>query len=87
MVSRQAASYKGELTEMTRDEHLEWAKSRALEYLDRGDVQNAVTSMLSDMRKHPETHDHPGLELGARMLFAGLLSRDDQARDWINGFR
>ena len=39
---------------MTRDEHLEWCKKRALEYLDEGDLQNAFASMGSDLSKHPD---------------------------------
>lgn len=40
---------------MTRDEHMAWAKQRALEYVDRSDLQNALASMGSDLRKHPDT--------------------------------
>jgi hypothetical protein len=40
---------------MTREEHLAWCKKRAHEYLARGDTTNAITSMLSDLTKHPET--------------------------------
>jgi len=29
---------------MTRDEHLEWCKKRAREYLARGDAANAIAS-------------------------------------------
>jgi len=41
---------------MTRAEHLEWCKVRAREYLEMGDSLNAVASMMSDLRKHPETN-------------------------------
>jgi hypothetical protein len=34
---------------MTREEHLAWAKTRALEYANRGDLVNAVASMGSDL--------------------------------------
>ena len=44
----------------SRGEHLAWCKQRALEYVDRGDLQNALASMGSDMRKHPET-DSPAV--------------------------
>jgi hypothetical protein len=50
---------------VTRAEHLAWAKQRALEYLDRGELDNAFASMVSDCRKHPELESHIGLELGA----------------------
>ncbi len=71
---------------MTRDEHMAWAKERALEYLDTGDIQNAVTSMLSDLGKHPETQN-----VGRAMAPVGIFTitqRDPQeARRFIEGFR
>lgn len=70
----------------TRAEHLDWCKRRALEYVDHGDVQQAMTSMLSDLRKHPETEKHPGLMLGAQLMFGGHLSTVDEVRKFIEGF-
>jgi hypothetical protein len=69
---------------MERAEHLAWCKQRALEYLDAGDVENAVASMGSDMGKHPETGINPTLmALGMRYL----IDRDAGAiRRWITGF-
>lgn len=70
---------------MTRDEHLAWCKKRALEYLDHGDMENAVASMGSDLEKHPETKVAPPL------LCLGLVyvwKRDwVNVRRWIEGFR
>lgn len=71
---------------MTRQEHLDWCKARAREYLDAGDVGQAVVSMLSDIRKHPETKDHSAIHLGVSMLFAGHLDTVDKARHFIEGF-
>jgi hypothetical protein len=39
---------------MTRDERLEWCKARAREYLQRGDLVNAVASIISDMNQKYE---------------------------------
>ena len=39
---------------MDRFEHLEWAKSRAIELIDKGEMLNAVNSMTADMKEHPE---------------------------------
>lgn len=73
---------------MTRDEHLEWCKKRALEYLDRGDVRNGFTSMLSDLGKHEETKDHKGCEIGVGlMLIPGWIDNPVEVRRWIEGFR
>ena len=72
---------------MTRQEHLDWCKKRAHEYLDHGDVPNAVTSMMSDMNKHPETAIKDGGSilsiLGLRAAASGDLS---EARRYIDGF-
>lgn len=72
---------------MTREEHLEWAKRRALEYLDAGDTANAFTSMLSDLHKHPELENHPGNEIGVMfMLLPGWINNEPELRRWIVGF-
>jgi hypothetical protein len=71
----------------TRAEHLAWCKQRALAYVEQGDLQNALASMASDMRKHPET-DTPAVTMllgmeGLRCVQAG----DTQGmRRLIEGF-
>ena len=71
---------------MTREEHLAWCKKRALEYLDKGDVENAIASMMSDMQKHDETKLASGSILSAMGLVI-VMSRDPQAaRRYIEGF-
>jgi hypothetical protein len=73
----------------TRAEHLEWCKQRAREYLDRGDLANAVASMGSDMDKHPETR-MAGEKMGT-LIYVALIritEGDVQGvRDWVEGFR
>ncbi len=68
----------------TRADHLAWCKRRALEYLDAGDVQNAIASMMSDMNKHSEC----GVNVYLAML--GMMHARDHdataARRWIEGF-
>lgn len=74
---------------MTRREHLQWAKQRALLELDSGGdrgVINALASMGSDLSKHPETSGHLGLELGMMLAMNGHLNTPAQMREWINGF-
>ena len=71
--------------ETTRAEHLAWCKRRAMEYVDAGDLSNAVASMGSDLSKHPETRANGILMmLGMRHV----LDHDAHAvRRWIEGFR
>lgn len=71
---------------MTREEHLAWCKRRALQYIEHGDVDQAFTSMASDLSKHPELSNHPGIELGAALFFNGHLGTADKMRRFIEGF-
>lgn len=69
---------------MTRQEHLDWAKRRALEYVDQGELQDAISSMMSDLGKHDELRDHPGIVLGLVELIFGLTP--ERTRYFIEGF-
>ena len=69
-----------------RVEHLAWCKQRALEYVDAGDIQQAFTSMASDLNKHPGTEGHSGIKLGMMMLMGGHLSKPAEMRSFIEGF-
>ena len=73
----------------TREEHLEWCKQRAREYLDRGELADAVASMGSDMDKHPETR--MAGEMGTLMMYVAMLRIMDGdargVREWVEDFR
>lgn len=71
---------------MTRTEHLNWCKQRAIEYCDAGDIKNAWASMASDLGKHPETQGHIGIELGMVQVMTGMIRTPQQMKDFINGF-
>ena len=71
---------------MNRDEHVEWCKQRALEYVDKGELSDAFASMGSDLNKHPDTEGHPGIQMGMMLLVGGQLDRPDQMRKFIDGF-
>lgn len=71
---------------MTRAEHLQWCKSRALKYCDDNDVKQAWASMASDLGKHEETINHAAIGLGTIMMLGGHLSTSDEMRKFINGF-
>jgi hypothetical protein len=69
----------------TREEHLAFAKSRALQILDSGDVAGAHASMASDLTKH-EAWQGPAFVF---IFAAGMLdiNRGAEAiRHWIEGF-
>ncbi len=71
---------------MTKTEHLAQCKKRALEYIDEGSWENAYASMVSDMRKHPETAKHSAIDLGFQLIFAGELETAEKMRKFIEGF-
>lgn len=54
----------------TRAEHLQFCKDRAMEYVRHGELLEAVTSMMSDLGKHPETANSAGGALAALGLLA-----------------
>lgn len=70
----------------TRDEHMEWCKKRALEYVRIGDIDQAFASMGSDLGKHPETQNHPAIKLGMMLLMNGNLRSTNEMERFINGF-
>jgi len=71
---------------MTRKEHLNWCKQRALQYVNMGDLNQAFASMASDLSKHPETAGHAAMGLGAMLLLGGHLGTAYKMREFIEGF-
>lgn len=72
---------------MTRQEHLEWCKTRALEYAERGRVADAIASMTSDLGKHPETAGHSGIPLMTMLAMTGDFERPGRLAEFIRGFQ
>ncbi|KKQ46457.1 MAG: hypothetical protein US63_C0001G0025 [Candidatus Moranbacteria bacterium GW2011_GWC2_37_8] len=72
--------------EKTRQEHMDWCKKRALEYIERGDLENAMTSMFSDLGKHTETAGHPAIQLGMMLKMTGNLRSREEVKKFIEGF-
>lgn len=70
---------------MTRAEHLKWTKNRALEYVNMGDKDQALISMMSDLGKHQELRDHAAIQLTTMMISSGLLNDMAKVRQHIEG--
>ena len=74
---------------MTRAEHLQWCKERANEYVNRGELVEGITSMMSDLSKHDETKSSAG---GAMAMLAMLALQQAQSGDvgavrrFVDGF-
>jgi hypothetical protein len=72
---------------VSRAQHLAWAKARALEYVDQGELIQAHASIASDLNKHPETRSHPRVLLGMKELMKGRLRTPEAMREHIEGYR
>lgn len=72
----------------TRDEHLQWCKERALEYVENGDNVQALASFRSDLTKHPGTQSSIDIcdRLGVGLAMMGQLQSAEQMRKFINDF-
>jgi hypothetical protein len=69
-----------------REEHLNWCKQRAKDYLKQGDIENALASMFSDLGKHPDTRNHPAIMVGGMLRATGNLSTIGEVENFIDGF-
>lgn len=69
----------------TREEHVEWCKAHALEFLREFDYVSAVASMINDMNQREDCHVAPVL------VTLGMLHVKNhdpiEIRRWIEGFR
>lgn len=72
---------------MTREEHLKWCKERAIQEMDYyKDPSKGIISMMSDLRKHPETNSEVLISLcGMQLMTKPRMSRQE-AINFINGF-
>ncbi len=69
-----------------RNDHIEWCKKRALEYIDNGNFSEAYTSIASDLKKNEETKDHPAILTGMQLMMIGELNTPQSMRKFIEGF-
>lgn len=73
-------------SQSSRAQHLQWCKDRAMEYVRQHQPETAVLSMMSELKKHPETCEHLGIQLGARLMMGGFLVTEKQVTEWVEGF-
>ena len=75
----------------SREEHLTWAKQRALIYVDMGDFAHAVAGLRADLAEHPLTKGVMSRDQALRGFKAAMdaaLGRGSQALvQWIEGFK
>ncbi len=74
------------LEQMSRQEFMAWARVRALEYVDRGELDSALSSIASDLQQRTDTRRHGGIRLGYELRAKGLLETQREMRHFIEGF-
>ena len=69
-------------------EHMRWCKQRALEYVDRGELENALASFVSDIRKHESTAGNETLVFMCAVEGIAAVESGDgsRMRRFIEGF-
>jgi len=72
---------------MTRQEHIQWCKNRAIEEINfyPNDPKQGIISMMSDLGKHPETNKESLKALCLFQLSSGRNNKQDVIK-FINGF-
>jgi hypothetical protein len=74
------------MNQLTRAEHLQWCKDRALEYVELGDLETAILSMQSDIKKHPETTLEQSIEVALLQILFSQPRTAANVRHWIQSF-
>lgn len=70
------------MSEISREEHIKWCKERAHKELEHSWISAAVSSIISDLSKHPET------EWSVRLASMLMITVKDKASAilFIDGF-
>lgn len=70
---------------MNAAEHFDWAVGRAMEYVEAGDGGNALSSLVSDLRKHEGTAGILTQDLQGLFLGEVIIGGAQGARRFIEG--
>jgi len=76
-----------EVMAVTRNEHLAECKKRALKVLETGKLKDAVASMASGLREHPETIDMACEFVTFDGMLAASKGNEESVRRWIMAFK
>lgn len=68
----------------SKEAHLEWAKTRAMKYVEIKDYAGAINSLSSDLVKHPETAAHPAIVSAFLLRSGGKLNDAWSVTQFIN---
>jgi hypothetical protein len=72
---------------MTREEHLKWCIEQAIQEMNfTGKPKDAVISMMSDLRKHPETNSSTLIQLCMMQLMIKPNMTRQEVINFLNGF-
>jgi hypothetical protein len=71
----------------TRADQIAWAKARAMEYVEMGEFEMAVSSLTSDMTKILESRDIGAYAMAGTRLLIGENLSEKAIQAWIESAR
>jgi len=76
-------------SQMSRADHIIWAKQRALRELESGGggVAAVISSIVQDFASHPDLANHPAQTMMTVLAFSGNLSTRTRVREFVEGIR
>jgi hypothetical protein len=86
ILTRRDMGMGGLIPKMEVESHMVQAKERALEYVSRGKLKEAINGMLSDLNKYSPDSLSPIIFLMAAALTHKKDLTEKEARDFIEGF-
>jgi len=75
------------MTVYSQRDYIGWCRVRALDILEKGDLEGAYVSFLLELGKCEETKDLVYFKLTTRLQAAGMLNTSEEVRDHLNRFK
>jgi len=66
--------------------HIKWCKERARESLEGGKHQEAYSSFIGNLERHPETAKEDSLQIGRMLKDCGHMKTKRQVKDFVEGY-
>jgi hypothetical protein len=69
-----------------KEDYMQQSKDRALQFLEKDNVDGAWNSMVADLGRHPDTMKHPDIMLGMSLYLMGNLDTTKNMKKFIEDF-
>lgn len=75
-----------EANHFSKDQYIDWCRERALRMLNSRLPLVVLTELLSNLRSHPGTRNHPAVDAAHRLLSIGKLMSKESVRYFVENF-